>query len=146
MARLASACPSRESEACRNVTSLDIAGLLKEYGGWGLSAILMAVIAKLHADNQRLSGGQIERVITGLAAGTKAAEGVQAALNELRALIDASGKTVGEHTHQIGILIEKVQHGFGNTSSAMQGVTSELQRIRDDRRERERERIDRGRS
>lgn len=128
------------------MTSLDIAGLLKEYGGWGLSAILMAVIAKLHADNQRLGSGQIERVITGLAAGTKAADGVQAALNELRALIDASGKTVGEHTHQIGILIEKVQHGFGNTSQAMQGVTSELQRIRDDRRERERERIDRGRS
>ncbi len=142
----ASACPPQEGEARHGVTSLDIAGLLKEFGGWGLSAILMGVIVKLHADNQRLGSGQIERVITGLAAGTKAAEGVQSALLELRALIDASGKTVGEHTHQIGILIEKVQHGFGNTSSALQGVANELQRARDDRRERERERGERGRS
>jgi len=116
------------------VTSLDIAALLKEFGGWGLSAILMGVVAKQYADIKALSTGHIERLITGLAAGTKAADSVQSALHELRSLIDASGKTVGEHTHQIGILIEKVQHGFGNTSSAMQGVTNELQRIRDDRR------------
>lgn len=141
MARLASADPPHESGASADVTSLDVAGLLKEYGGWGLSAILMGVIAKQYADNKALSGGHIERLITGLTAATQAAGSVQSALNELRALIDASGKTIGDHTHQIGILIEKVQHGFGNTSSAMQGVTNELQRIRDDRRDR----ADRGR-
>lgn len=142
MARLASADPPHESGGREIVTSLDVAGLLREYGGWGLSAILMGVIAKQYADNKALSGGHIERLITGLTAATQAAGGVQSALNELRALIDASGKTIGDHTHQIGILIEKVQHGFGNTSQAMQGVTSELQRIRDDRRER----AERGRS
>ncbi|BAU93350.1 hypothetical protein MPPM_4745 [Methylorubrum populi] len=142
MARLASADPPHESGRREIVTSLDVAGLLREYGGWGLSAILMGVIAKQYADNKALSGGHIERLITGLTAATQAAGGVQSALNELRALIDASGKTIGDHTHQIGILIEKVQHGFGNTSQAMQGVTSELQRIRDDRRER----AERGRS
>lgn len=142
MQRVASADPPHFCEARENLTSLDIAGLLREYGGWGLSAILMGVIAKQYADNKALSGGHIERLITGLTAATQAAGGVQGALNELRALIDASGKTIGDHTHQIGILIEKVQHGFGNTSQAMQGVTNELQRIRDDRRDR----AERGRS
>lgn len=119
-----------------------LAAMLKDYGPWGICAILLIAVLKLYADNKALSSGHIERLITGLTAATQAAGGVQGALNELRALIDASGKTIGDHTHQIGILIEKVQHGFGNTSQAMQGVTNELQRIRDDRRDR----AERGRS
>lgn len=128
----------------RSVTGLELYDLLSK-GGWGLSAILMLVIVVLYRDNQKLSTGYIERIIAGLDAATGAAGSVQAALNELRNLIDASGKAVGEHSHQIAILVEKVQHGFGNTASAMQAVANELQRLRDRDERRQRDQDDRGR-
>jgi hypothetical protein len=127
------------------MTGIELAGILKDYGPWGLSAILMVVVAKLYADNQKLSTGYIERIIAGLDAATGAATSVQGALNELRNLMDSSGKAVGEHSHQIAILVEKVQHGFGNTASAMQAVANELTRLRDRDDRRQRDHDDRGR-
>jgi hypothetical protein len=127
------------------MTGVEIAGILKDYGPWGLCAILMLVIAKLYSDNQALSTGYIERVILGLNAATSASTSVQGALSELRHLIDASGKAVGEHSGHIALLVEKVQHGFGNTASAMQAVANELQRLRDRDDQRNRDRNDRGR-
>ncbi|MFK5596502.1 hypothetical protein ACFZ8E_05790 [Methylobacterium sp. HMF5984] len=127
------------------MTGVEIAGILKDYGPWGLCAILMLVIAKLYRDNQALSTGYIERVILGLNAATSASTSVQGALSELRHLIDASGKAVGEHSGHIALLVEKVQHGFGNTASAMQAVANELQRLRDRDDQRNRDRNDRGR-
>ena len=73
----------------------EFAALLKDYGGWGLSAILMVVIIRLYADNQALSKGFIERIIAGLAAATAAAGGVEKALGELNRLMDASRDAVG---------------------------------------------------
>ncbi|GEM_PF-5790509 len=127
------------------MTGIELAGILKDYGPWGLCAILMLVIAKLYRDNQTLSTGYIERIIAGLDAATGAAGSVQTALNELRALIDASGKASGENSHQIAILVEKVQHGFGNSVSTMQAVANELQRLRDRDDRRQRDHDDRGR-
>lgn len=75
----------------------------------------------------------IERAITGLEAAADAASGTDRALTELRRAIDGDSKTTGDLGGQISVLAEKVQHGFGNTSGAMQAVARELERIRDRR-------------
>jgi len=113
------------------VTTPEIAVLLKEYGPWGLVALLTGAVIKLYRDKEALSTGYIERLIAGLVAATSAAQATREALSELAALIESTGKAVAEHDHRIAILIEKVQHGFGNTSSSLDGVARELQRIRD---------------
>lgn len=115
----------------------EFADLLQKYGGWGLSAILMLAVIRLYQDNQALSRGFVERIIAGLAAATAAAGGVEKALAELTRLMEASRETVGGHSNRLDVLVEKIQHGFGNTSAAMQAVANELQRLkdRDDRRQ-----------
>ncbi len=111
------------------MTGIEIAGVLKEYGGWGLSALLILAIVKLYRDKEALSSGYLERLVTGIAAATQAANTTKETLDKLGALIDASGETVGEHSHQIAILVEKIQHGFGNTASSLDGVARRLEKL-----------------
>ncbi|KQP27492.1 hypothetical protein [Methylobacterium sp. Leaf100] len=119
------------------MTPMDFAGLLKEYGGWGLSAILMAALVKVYKDKDALVSSHIERFIIAIEASKNSADGVKGALQELRSLIDTSGKAVGDHSHQIAILVEKVIHGFGNTTAALEGIARRLERS-PDRSDRER--------
>lgn len=109
------------------MTGVEIAGMLKDYGLAGYGALVTLALVKVYRDKEALSTGFLERLVKGLEAATDAAEGTKAALNELRALIDTSGKSVGDHSHQIAILVEKIIHGFGNTSAALDGVARRLE-------------------
>lgn len=134
------------------MTPLDWANLLKDYGGWGLSAILMGVIVYLDRDRQACSRSQIilvERLITALESARDATSRFEAALNSLKDTLDARGQTVGDLSHRIDLVVEKIQHGLGNLGGSMQAIVNwierEKERNRDSARDRAEDR-DRGRS
>lgn len=108
-----------------------LAPLLKEYGGWGLSAILMVAVIKLWSDNKALSTTYLERLIVGLNEFKQAVESLKASIIELRAMIDARGAATSDLAHQAAILSEKVIHGFGNTTAALDGIARRLEKTRD---------------
>lgn len=124
-----------------------LATLLKEYGGWGLSAILMVVIWKLYSDNQSLSTGFIERLITALEAAKDAAERVEAALQGMRSTLEARGQTLSDLSHQFEKTSTDIRHVVGNLAATFDAVVSLLTRARQDKSENDRdEPRNRGRS
>jgi uncharacterized coiled-coil DUF342 family protein len=125
------------------MTPLDWATLLKEYGGWGLSAILMGVIVYLDRDRQASRTSQIalvKELVTAMAASTNAMTRFQEALEALRVMLDARGQTVGDLSHRIDIVVEKIQHGLGNLGGSMQAIANWIEKERDRDRNRARER------
>jgi uncharacterized coiled-coil DUF342 family protein len=125
------------------MTPLDWANLLKDYGGWGLSAILMGVIVYLDRDRQASRTSQIalvKELVTAMAASTNAMTRFQEALEALRVMLDARGQTVGDLSHRIDIVVEKIQHGLGNLGGSMQAIANWIEKERDRDRNRARER------
>jgi len=112
------------------MTPLDMANLIKDYGAVAGCVVLMYVVARLYNDNQRLSSGSLEKLIGQLEANKSATDRMFDALRELRGVLEARGHTVGDLDNRITLLIEKVQHGFGNTAASMEGFIRLFERER----------------
>lgn len=127
------------------MTPLDWASLLKDYGGWGLSAILMGVIVYLDRDRQACRDSQIalvKELVTAMAASTNAMTRFEEALGALRTMLDARGQTVGDLSHRIDLVVEKIQHGLGNLGGSMQAIANWIEREKERDRGRARERAE----
>jgi hypothetical protein len=130
---------------------LDAASILREYGGWGVSVFLGFALYLVDRDRQACQKSQIalvERLVTAMHAASVATTQFEAALKSLTETLDARGQTVGDLSHRIDIVVEKIQHGLGNLGGSMAAIANWIEKERDRDRIRAREREedrDRGR-
>jgi hypothetical protein len=129
-----------------------IAVLLRDFGGWGVSTLLILALVYVDKDRQACQKSQIalvERLVTAMHAASVATTQFEAALKSLTETLDARGQTVGDLSHRIDIVVEKIQHGLGNLGGSMAAIASWIEKERDRDRNRAREREEdreRGRS
>jgi hypothetical protein len=130
---------------------LDLADMLQRYGGWAVSAVLMFALWAVDKDRQACQRSQIalvERLVTAMHAASVATTQFEAALKSLTETLDSRGQTVGDLSHRIDIVVEKIQHGLGNLGGSMAAIANWIEKERDRDRTRAREREedrDRGR-
>lgn len=109
------------------MTPVEIADALQKYGGWGVSAILMIALYVVDKDRTAIRDAQaalIERLVTAMNAASAATTQFEGALKSLTDTLEARGQTVGDLSHRIDIVVEKIQHGLGNLGASMQAVAN----------------------
>jgi len=120
-----------------------IAVLLRDFGGWGVSALLIVALVYRDRECQSCQKSQIalvERLVTAMHAASVATAQFEAALKSLTETLDARGQTVGDLSHRIDIVVEKIQHGLGNLGGSMQAIANWIEKEKDRDRNRARER------
>lgn len=115
------------------MTPVEYAGLLRDYGPWGIVAVLIGAVVYLHKGWQACQVDalrSVERLVTALEASKDAMERVEGALQGLRVTLDTRGQAVTDLARQVELVGLKVDHGHGNTSSALAGLLSAVNRER----------------
>lgn len=125
------------------MTPIDIADGLQKYGGWGVAAFLMVALYMVDKDRTAIRNAQaalIERLVTAMNAASAATAQFEGALKSLTETLEARGQTVGDLSHRIDIVVEKIQHGLGNLGGSMQAIATWIEKEKDRERNRARER------
>jgi hypothetical protein len=125
------------------MTPIELADALQKYGGWMVAAILMFALYFVDKDRTAIRNGQaalIERLVTAMNAASVATSQFESALKSLTETLEARGQTVGDLSHRIDIVVEKIQHGLGNLGGSMQAIATWIEKERDRERNRARER------
>lgn len=124
---------------------LDLADMLQKYGGWGVAVLAIIGLVFVDRERQACQRSQIalvERLVTAMHAASVATTQFETALKSLTETLDARGQTVGDLSHRIDIVVEKIQHGLGNLGSSMQAIASWVEKEKERDRIRARERND----
>jgi hypothetical protein len=127
----------------RTMNPVDAADMLQKYGGWGVAVFLGFALYIVDKDRQACQKSQIalvERLVTAMHAASVATTQFEAALKSLTETLDARGQTVGDLSHRIDIVVEKIQHGLGNLGGSMQAIANWIEKEKDRERNRARER------
>lgn len=122
---------------------VDAAELLSKYGGWGVSVFLGFALYFVDRDRTAIRNAQValvERLVTAMSAASVATTQFESALKSLTETLEARGQTVGELSHRIDIVVEKIQHGLGNLGGSMQAIATWIEKEKDRDRNRARER------
>lgn len=130
---------------------LALADMLQKYGPYGVIAVLMFALVYVDRERQACQKNQIalvERLVTAMHAASAATTQFEGALKSLTETLEARGQTVGDLSHRIDIVVEKIQHGLGNLGGSMQAIANWIEKEKDRDRNRAAEREedrDRGR-
>lgn len=113
---------------------LDLADMLQRYGGWGVAVLAMIALVYVDRERQACQKSQIalvERLVTAMHAASVATTQFEAALRSLTETLDSRGQTVGDLSHRIDIVVEKIQHGLGNLGGSMASIANWIEKERD---------------
>lgn len=125
------------------MTPIELADALQKYGGWAVSAVLMFALYMVDKDRSAIRDAQavlVERLVTAMNAASAATTQFEGALRSLTETLEARGQTVGDLSHRIDIVVEKIQHGLGNLGGSMQAIANWIEKEKDRDRNRARER------
>ena len=120
-----------------------LADMLQKYGGWGVAVLAIIGLVYVDRDRQACRNSQIalvERLVTAMHAASVATTQFEGALKSLTETLEARGQTVGDLSHRIDIVVEKIQHGLGNLGGSMQAIANWIEKEKDRDRNRARER------
>lgn len=113
------------------MTPLDIAGLFRDYGPWGLLALAAAVIAALYRDLKQLNATILsdrERLITAQHATAAASEKLASAIDGVKATLSAHKDANESLTRQVELAAQETRHTLANVRSALDAMASRLNR------------------
>ncbi|WP_407529465.1 hypothetical protein [Methylobacterium oryzisoli] len=116
------------------MTALDIAGLLKEYGGWGVASIFALVIYKLYTD----LGACNSRAISDRDMVLKAMHGATTAAEKMNGLIEGITKTLRSHedtsddlAKQVELFTQESRHAIANVQTSLNAIVNRMDRERE---------------
>jgi hypothetical protein len=117
--------------------------MLQKYGGWACFVLALMALVSVDRDRQACYKAQVqlvERLVKVMEAATSSTQQFEDTLGSLRATLDARGQTVGDLSHRIDLVIEKIQHGLGNLGGSMQAIANWIEREKERDRGRSKER------
>lgn len=116
------------------MTGIEIAGLLKDYGPWGLCGLFLLAISRLYDHNQTLHGRISEifaKALVAIEASTMALVESRGTMQNLAKAIEAVGKALDELSHEAEGHDREVRHGLNNAAAALGGLQIKLEKICD---------------
>jgi len=128
----ASACPPHWEGTRRNVTSLDIANLLREHGAFGAIAILAVAVVYLYREVSAAKAkhlSDLERIV-GIAESCKAAIAASAeALKDNEQAVAAIDKAIGTLAREAEGAATETRHGIAGAQSSLNGIAKGLEQV-----------------
>jgi hypothetical protein len=113
------------------VTALEIAGLLRDYGPWGLVALFGFVIASLHKDLKACNKSALDdrdRLIIAMHAAATAADKTTSVLDSIRQTLATHKDASEDLTKQVELAAQETRHQLANMHQALMGIAGKLDR------------------
>ena len=113
------------------MTPLDITNLLKEYGPWGIIALLVVVIVSLYRDLGRSNERAIadrDKVLQGLHAATTAAERMNGLLDGIKITLSTHKDASEDLTKQVELAAAENRHGLANVQTSLTAIVNRMDR------------------
>lgn len=98
-----------------------------------LVVVLGLVIRALYRDLRVCNDRSLQdraRLVEAVEAAKDGAERSESAFRSLQALMETRGQALGDLSYQVGIVAEKVQHGFGNVAQSLESFVRLIERDR----------------